>query len=222
MTEEIQVQTMAARVHGRYLVRVAEAKGPAPLLVGFHGYAENAERHLDALIPIPGITHWTVAAVQGLHPFYNVKTGEVIANWMTKQDRELAIQDNVAYVAAVLDELKRDSGREEPPLVLAGFSQGVAMAYRTAALAGHACRGLIALAGDVPPDLGERDLPGFPKVFLGRGTEDEWYNEEKMVNDVELLKSKSVEVETCVFDGGHEWTGEFYRAAGRFLEEMVG
>ena len=33
----------AARVHGRYLVVPSDATGPAPLLIGFHGYGEAAE-----------------------------------------------------------------------------------------------------------------------------------------------------------------------------------
>jgi predicted esterase len=28
-------------------------------------------------------------------------------------------------------------------------------------------------------------------------------------------------VESCVFDGGHEWGNEFYEAAGRFLARQI-
>ncbi len=38
------VHTIAAATHGRYLVARADGPGPAPLLVGFHGYGEHAER----------------------------------------------------------------------------------------------------------------------------------------------------------------------------------
>src|SRR5688572_4426743 len=96
---------LPATVHGRVLIEAPrggrEARG-APLLVGFHGYGENAERHLEELAAIPGIDAWVLAAAQGLHPFYNTKSGEVVANWMTKQDRELAIADNAAYVRALV------------------------------------------------------------------------------------------------------------------------
>ena len=76
---------------------------PERLLIGFHGYAETAEVHLDALLKIRGIEKWTIASVQALHPFYTARTQQIVASWMTKLDREQAITDNIAYVRSVLD-----------------------------------------------------------------------------------------------------------------------
>src|SRR5688572_30197029 len=113
------VIAVPATVHGRVLI---EARGGgrrgAPLLVGFHGYAENAERHLAEITAIPGTESWVLAAVQGLHPFYNTKTGEVVASWMTKQDRELAIADNVAYVRALVERVRTETGAGGPLVYL--------------------------------------------------------------------------------------------------------
>ena len=50
---------------------------------------------------------------------------------MTKEDREPAIADNTAYVANVLSAVAEEFGLTRP-LIYAGFSQGVAMAYRAA------------------------------------------------------------------------------------------
>jgi len=208
---------IAALVHGRFLVEAPEAKG-CPLLVGFHGYGENAEKHLEELRRLPGSSRWALCAVQALHPFYN-RSGDVIACWMTRLQREQAILDNVGYVASVVAELKRELPVSDQ-LVYLGFSQGAAMAYRAAAGAGHPCHGLIVLGGDVPPELEQRDLSRFPPVLLGRGTSEEWYDAAKMEHDVELLRRKGADVRPCVFDGGHEWTNEFRAAAGQFLEEV--
>jgi predicted esterase len=104
-----------------------------------------------------------------------------------------------------------------PVLVVAGFSQGVAMAYRAAA-ALEGCSGVIALAGDVPPEV---DPAGLPRVLLGQGEGDTWYADEKREGDLARLAEASVPVETCVFDGGHEWSDEFYAAAGRFLRRIA-
>jgi len=212
---DYETHTIAATVHGRYLVRrAAAARGH---LIGFHGYAENAERHLAELLGIPGAGDWTVAAVQALHPFYVNRTGEVVASWMTSQDRELAIADNRAYIRSIVAALA-PSG----PLVLAGFSQGVAMAYRAAHELGSAIAGVIALGGDVPPEL--TTLPttlDVPRVLVGRGTREDWYSEEKFEKDLRFLRGVT-EVETCVYDGGHEWTDEFRQAAGRFLKTVLG
>ncbi len=123
---------------------------------------------------------------------------------MTRFNRELAIEDNVRYVTGVVGRVREDYPTREP-LVYVGFSQGVAMAYRAAAADGPACQALLALGGDVPPDLGGRDLTGFPRVLIGRGTADPWYSQEKLGADVDLLRSKGVSVEVCAFEGGHEW-----------------
>lgn len=222
MSAEIQEIQVAARVHGRTLLRPAEdGTAGSGLLIGFHGYGENAQRHLDALVGVPGASAFHIASVQALHPFYNTRTGEVVASWMTKQDRELAIADNIAYVAATVADLKAQLSVGDDRLIWAGFSQGVAMAYRAAAGSGHAARGLVALCGDVPPELAGRDLGAMPPVLIGCGETDEWYNREKLTRDLELLETGGAQVEACVFDGGHEWTGQFYRACGRFLERVL-
>jgi predicted esterase len=210
---------IATLIHGRFLVEAPADPTDAPLLVGFHGYGETAEKHMEELRKIPGAAQWVLCAVQALHPFYN-RTGEVIASWMTRLDRELAIADNVRYAASVVDELRRTlplSGG----LVFLGFSQGAAMAYRAAAASGHPCRGVVVLGGDVPPELESHDLAAFPPVLLGRGSSEEWYDAAKMEHDVELLRRKGVDIRPVVFTGGHEWTDEFRAAAGEFLREVL-
>src|SRR5262245_44135492 len=101
-----QERALAATVHGRYLVE-ASATAPAPMLVGFHGYAESAEIQLDRLRSIPGSERWLLVSVQGLHRFYRGRTDDVVASWMTRQDRELMIADNASYAAAVVEAVQR-------------------------------------------------------------------------------------------------------------------
>ncbi len=215
---DIEVHLIETTVRGRYLLRPA-AGDPAGLLVGFHGYGETAALHLAALLEIPGVESWTVASIQGLHPFYT-RSGDVVASWMTKLDREEAIADNIAYVRGAVDEIVSSAGIEGPR-VYAGFSQGVAMAYRAAADAGEACSGLIAVAGDVPPELAERDLDGFPRVLIGRGAADGWYTEEKLTADVLQLRQKGVEVDFERFEGGHEWSPAFHRRCAELLAGLA-
>lgn len=215
---ESKILQVATQVHGRALLRRA-SESPAPLLVGFHGYGENAERLLEAIVEVPGISLWHVVVVQALHPFYNTKTGEVVASWMTKLDRKLAIEDNLRYVASALDEAKKSLDLAGPTAFL-GFSQGTAMAYRAAGWAGHTCDGLIALAGDAPAEIVDDSARALPRVLIGCGTEDSWYDEAKMESDAARLQSRGTRVETCLFEGGHEWTGEFRGAARDFLQSL--
>lgn len=206
---DFDIRTIPATVHGRYLVRQGP---PERLLVGFHGYGETADVHMAQLQQIPGIERWTAVAVQALHPFYLNRTGAIVASWMTRLDRELAIEDNRAYVRAIVDQFP-------PPrqLVFIGFSQGVAMAYRAAA--GSSAAGVVALGGDVPPELFD-GTPSLPPVLIGRGTREDWYTAEKLEKDLRLL-SAVTSVSTSVYDGGHEWTEAFRSAAGEFLARLA-
>ena len=196
----IDTRTIETKTHGRYVVRPGSSQR---LLVGFHGYAESAEKHLAELERIAGET-WTLAAVQALHRFYT-RGEEVVASWMTRQDRELAIADNIEYVRRVLEELK-----PYEKLVFAGFSQGVAMAYRAANA--FPCDGIIALAGDLPPEIAAAPL----KILIGRGTRDDWYTDEKLKKDLSFVPH----AQTCVFEGGHEWSDAFRAAAREFLNAL--
>ena len=206
----MEVRNIEAMVHGRFAY---QSRTP-DLLVGFHGYGENAGIHFEALQRIPGIEDWSVAAVQALHPFYGPRSGGgvVVASWMTREDRELAIADNVRYVQRVVRSLPKPRR-----LVFAGFSQGVAMAYRSAAF-GEVADGLIVLGGDVPPDVVPQ-ISKLPPILLGRGSQEDRYTEEKFEEDLRTLAKGHVT--PCVYEGGHEWTDEFRAAAGEFLKRVA-
>jgi predicted esterase len=209
-------RTVSTTTHGRYLVEIPEHSRAT--LVGFHGYQESAGITLDVLRQIANGRPIGLVSVQGLHRFYS-RSNDVIASWMTSQDRELAIADNVAYVATVLTAVADEFGITRP-LIYAGFSQGVAMAYRAAALVQRPCDGVIALAGDLPPDVAP--LAGsLPPVLLGRGTEDKWYTAEKAQQDLAVLTPAGAKVSEHVFEGGHVWEAGFISRAGEFLDELL-
>src|SRR3989442_15284817 len=106
MEMRLNAQSIEVTTHGRYLV---DAPGrEMPMLVGFHGYGESAETEFDRLRSIEGSKRWIVVAIQGLHRFYRRSSNEVVASWMTKQDRELAIADNNIYTAKVVDAVGKE------------------------------------------------------------------------------------------------------------------
>jgi predicted esterase len=213
-------RTIAATTHGRYLVvPPASLEAPAGLLVGFHGYAEPAAAALERLQTIPDAGHWRVVSIQGLNRFYRGRSTDVVASWMTREDRELVIADNVSYVSAVIDAATREWGAEGP-LVLAGFSQGVAMAYRAASGSARAVSGVISLGGDVPPELDRAVLARIPAALVGRGSRDDWYTDQKLGADVARLRDAGVAVTVVTLDAGHEWTDAFSVAASDFLTRV--
>jgi len=211
----METRTIETRTHGRYLVRTPTGKGPWPLLVGFHGYRESAASHLTMLERIPGVAEWLIVAIQGLHRFYT-KGGDVVASWMTKEDRELAVADNIAYVRQVLDAVRAEfpTGRS---LVFVGFSQGTAMAFRAAA---HVqASGLIVVGADVPPDVATGTLMPLPPLLYGRGNRDELYTAEHHARDLAALERLGAQVRSIGFNGGHEMTADVLATCGEYLRE---
>ena len=178
------------------------------MLIGFHGYGETAEDELRRLQAIPGIADWTLVSIQGLHHFYRRRTNEVVASWMTRQNRELAIADNITYVQNVANSLCHDSS---VPLILTGFSQGVAMAFRAAAALKQRVTAVIACGGDIPPEVDQDALARIPTVLIGRGVRDEWYTPEKQAADEERLRGAGVTVQTAIIDAGHDDAREVRR-----------
>ena len=194
----IEAHIVETKTHGRYLIR----RGSGHCLVGFHGYGETAEKNFADLEKL-GLD-WTLVAVQGLHRFYS-RSNDIAASWMTREDRDYAKADNIEYVQRVIDAVK-----PYDTLAFLGFSQGGVMAYRAANAI--PCSGLIILGHDFPPDVEPVSVP----VLLARGENDLFYTQEKLKEDLNSLP----QAETCVFEGGHEWTDEFRRAASEFLRRL--
>ena len=209
-------RTIATGIHGRYLVIPPAVSVPAPMLVGFHGYGEDAETQLERLRAIPGSASWVIVSIQALHRFYERRTNRVVASWMTRQDRESAIADNIAYVQNCVDAVSA-----EWPIIrrimFAGFSQGVAMAFRAATNEVDSDAGVIAVGGDIPPELAPDELRRLSGALILRGASDEWYKEEQFAADEQRLRESSVNLRAVKFPGGHEWSPDVAAASAGFL-----
>ena len=212
-----EVHSVATPTHGRVLVRRPGSRPARGVIAGFHGYSETAAIQMPRLEAVCRDDPWTLVSVQALHRFYRGRLQEVGASWMTREDREAAIADNLAYVAAAID-LAGDAA--SAGVIYAGFSQGVAMAFRAAVLgSARAARGVIAVGGDVPPELLADPVLKFPPVFLARGASDDWYTAEKFDADVAALRTRGVDCRPFVYDAPHEWTPAVSAAAGAWLDE---
>jgi predicted esterase len=218
----VRILPIETPTHGRVLID--DEGGDAGWVVGFHGYGQNADDILNDVRRIPGIDRWRIASVQALNRFYTRDEG-IVASWMTRQDRELVIDDNLAYVDRSVDtilEFYPSPKTHAPRLIYAGFSQGAAMAYRAAVLGRHHPAGIIALGGDVPPEVtaaGPR--AHWPKVLIGAGKNDRWYTADKVDRDAAFLRACGVDHEVVRFDGGHEWNEAFRVAVGKWLQLLI-
>ncbi|MEX2272350.1 MAG: hypothetical protein WD690_12805 [Vicinamibacterales bacterium] len=216
----MHVVQVPARTHGRVVVRDVPYDGRrSRLLLAFHGYAQRAEAMIDVLEPVPGADAWTLASIQALHPFYG-RNNEVVASWMTREDREAAIAENVDYIDEATVALQRE--RRADVIVCVGFSQGASMAWRAGVLGRRRADGVVALAGDIPPELKDAPAENFPIALVAGGDKDEWYTPAKMAADLKLLEEKGAPHGSLRFNGGHEWTDEFRRELGKFLAALAG
>jgi predicted esterase len=214
---DLEIHSVPTTIHGRVLIRHARAAAARGVLVGFHGYMENAAIQMARLEEIPGTAAWTLVAIQALHRFYKGRSEHVVASWMTREDREDAIADNLAYVAAALDLVPYD---EATRIVYVGFSQGVPMAFRAAMLGRDRAGGVIAVGGDVPPELLANPAAVFPPVLLLRGSRDiEWYTQAKCDADRAALTARRVKLDTAIYDGAHEWNAAVGEAIAAFIHE---
>lgn len=211
----MRILSIETRTHGRVLVR--ERTGAPVVLIGFHGYTENAEIQMDRLEAIAGDEHWTLVSVQGLHRFYRGKTPEISASWMTRQDREEMIADNIEYGDRVVAAVVTTPAK----IVTVGFSQGVAMAFRAGVRGRVRGAAVVAVGGDVPPELLADPGIQFPPVLLARGATDDWYTASRMASDSAALAARGMAPAVSVYPGGHTWTDAITRRAHEFIVEII-
>jgi predicted esterase len=214
VSDHIDIKNIEARTHGRVLVRAALGRD-AGVLIGFHGYYENADVQMTRLREIPGAAAWTLVCPQGLHRFYRARTEDVVASWMTRQDRELAIEDNVAYINTVVASVAEPTA--STAIVCVGFSQGVAMAFRAGVRGRVPCTAVIGVGGDVPPEIRDDPAVAWPPVLFIRGSRDEWYTQAKLDADLDALRMHGADARGVVVDAPHDWTADVSREAGQFL-----
>lgn len=132
---------------------------PREMWVALHGYGQLAARFIRHLAPLADGTR-VVVAPEALSRFYldhPAKAGSahtrVGASWMTREDREAEIADQVEYLDAVCDAVLASHGGGSPSVHVIGFSQGVATTTRWLAHGRTRAARAILWSGRIPADL---------------------------------------------------------------------
>lgn len=196
------------------------------LVIGFHGYAESGRTsHLKIkrLIRQSPSKNQSIDLLtpQGLHSFYG-KRGRVVYSWMSKENRELHIQNNRSYFEGMLKSALDENKYEE--VILIGYSQGVAMAWRGIEVVQsiypkNVRLKIISVGGDIPPDICFESIKtkNFKVKFL-RGQNDVLYTENDLVNDEKTLEEHQIPFESVSMKTGHRWVDETSRVVLSVLE----
>ena len=192
---------------GRYFTHGKREPHVRTVLFVCHGYAQLAERFLKKFEPVFRDDFFIVAP-EGLHRFYARETsGNVVASWMTSEDREDDIDDYLNF----LDTVYRDVMPSFPKrvrIIVLGFSQGAATASRWITSGRSRIDELILWCGFFPPDLNVAEIPEHVKVKLVTASEDRYYSPEQMALQVAGMKKLIPEIEHFQFEGKHTIDGD--------------
>ena len=169
----------------------------------FHGYGQLSEyfiRKFEGLDPVKNF----IIAPQGLSKYYLDGTGRVGASWMTKEDRLTEIENQYAYIDAVLKEVGDVSAKQ---LIYFGFSQGTATMGRYAAHAKIPFQKMIIWAGTFPPDTNPKEwdyLSGKEEIHYYTSREVIYFKEEMIENQNSVVKeAMGKEPQLHWYEGGH-------------------
>ena len=172
----------------------------------FHGYGQLSEyfiKHFENLNPEENF----IIALEGLSRFYvDGLSGRVGASWMTKDDRELEIQDQSNYINLVLEDAGIDPLDKSYNLIVLGFSQGTATAVRWFANNEIRPSQLVLWAGLFPHDvnaLEKADIFSELPVHFVYGNEDQFLKDVNIEEKTSEFEKMGMKLNVWTFEGKH-------------------
>ena len=177
-----------------------------------HGYGQLAGQFVTPFARVATPAR-RIVAPEGLSRFYldPSRTAAdpaplVGATWMTREDRDHEIADQIAYLDALKDTLLASEPTNGVRLRVLGFSQGVATASRWLAYGRVRPSQAILWAGSFPPDVDVAEfaarLTGVP-VLLVVGTRDALASWAAADTQVRRFADAGMDARVITFDGGH-------------------
>ncbi|MDR7132078.1 putative esterase [Algoriphagus sp. 4150] len=171
-----------------------------------HGYGQLAEFFIRKFQDFDSSDRLFVAPEGTNYGYLNGFSGRVGANWMTKYEREVAIQNNHTYLDLLMDNLLSQY-REMPTVNVLGFSQGAATATRWASRWTGEVSRLVLWAGGFAQDMvldDVREKFSQTEITLAIGDRDEFVTPESLEIQRELIRNLGKTVKKMTFSGGHE------------------
>jgi predicted esterase len=185
------------------------------IIMAFHGYGELARYFIRKFDFLDEAKHYVIAP-QGLSKFYMNNHTRVGASWMTKENRELDLRNQLHYVQTVFETETESVDFSNKKLVIFGFSQGTATASRWAVMHQIPFDTFIAYAGHLAYELTEKDFD-FMKTeaeticFLGDN--DQFYNGDNIPKFETTFKTVFPKGKFEIFEGKHEVLREVLKLA---------
>ena len=156
-------------------IEIETSASPGASIIWMHGLGADGHDFVDI---VPQLSLPARPGVRFVFPHapmrpVTINGGYVMRAWYDIRDDGGVRREDPAGVRAsqkaieAMIQREKERGVPARSIVIAGFSQGGAMAYRAAST--YPADGVIILAADVPPDIVERRGTPLPPVLLGRG-----------------------------------------------------
>jgi predicted esterase len=216
---------LSVEVPLRLLARPPEGRGPAPVLLGMHGYGMDAESLL-AILGKVAPPSFLVVSLQGPHSTLvsgvdDPETKKGFHWGVSPRAEDNRLVHRRAVVAALA--WAAQNGGDRSRTVLAGFSQPCSFNYRLAATppVGLHFGAVLAFCGGVP---GEWTGPGEPTAASGAAdvlhvstNHDPYYPAARIAPYREILASRFRSAAHLLFDGGHRVPSASFADVRAFL-----
>ncbi len=176
----------------------------------FHGYGQLAEFFLRKFLSYDSPDRLIIAPEGTNYSYLNGFQGRVGANWMTRHERDVAIENNHRFLDQLMESILSEF-EEVPVIHVLGFSQGAATATRWVSRWSGKVKSLILWAGGFAQDLvleEVKDVFSETKLIMVLGENDELITSESILKQEELIHNLGKTFRKITFSGGHELNAE--------------
>lgn len=154
-----------------------------------------------------------IIAPQAPSKYYQQPKMHVGANWLTRDNTESGMENLINYFDAILDNERLPTNIN---FIVLGYSQGVSVALRYISKRKLQCNKLIIHSGGIPKELVNENfkyMNNETEVFLVYGTQDEYLNENRIIEETRLAKELfSNKLKIMPFEGKHVVNVDFIRS----------
>ncbi|MBX2983986.1 MAG: hypothetical protein KF843_15020 [Flavobacteriales bacterium] len=187
---------------------LGDAAGANHIWIALHGYGQLARFFLRPFVGLESGKF--IAAPEGLSRYYtDAEHSRVGATWMTREDRDHEIADQIGYLDRLVEHLRSLCPPGIPVSVL-GFSQGVATACRWAMKGRTPFEQIVLWGGSLPPELAATELRrrwSDSTVLLVHGMQDKVVTAAALAGNEAKLRESGLGFRTVEFEGGHALDG---------------
>jgi len=199
-------QFLTVRRKARYFQLGKASNNTSTVWVVLHGYGMLSEFFIKKFKKLEN-DNTLIIAPEGLNMFYlDGKYDRVGASWITKEEREKDIEENIDYLNSLLEVIYNQVGHSNITFNILGFSQGGATACRWIFNSKIQVKNLILWAGDIPKDtltVENKNKWESINTHLVMGEKDTLINEKMRAKFIGLVSDYGLKYTLTKYDGDH-------------------